>query len=220
MTEAAKELKDTKTNTPETEKKDDEDEAEDASSEDDSGADDEAGWGDIEDDNTPASRKGKQKKSKKGFSSVDKVSYRQPVLPIIGHSLVHLQLHAIVVDILRSEVKRKKIHHFIRKLCLPKHRHLVPIRGMKIRWNTTLAEISRGIELKPVCLLSYTLLSHHQSPFVVSGHSPPLFRLLISGLIRWSNTSQERPRQRLGVVRKVGPFLRGMGDAREIMRSA
>ena len=64
MTEAAKELKDTKTNTPETEKKDDEDEAEDASSEDDSGADDEAGWGDIEDDNTPASRKGKQKKSK------------------------------------------------------------------------------------------------------------------------------------------------------------
>jgi hypothetical protein len=101
MTEAAKELKNTESNTPETEKKDNEDEAEDASSEDDSGADDEAGWEDIEDENTPAaSRKGKQKKSKKGFSSVDKVSCQQPVLPIIGHSLVHLQLHAIIVDIL------------------------------------------------------------------------------------------------------------------------
>ena len=209
MTEAAKELKNTESNTPETEKKDNEDEAEDASSEDDSGADDEAGWEDIEDDNTPAaSRKGKQKKSKKGFSSVDKVSCRQPVLPIIGHSLVHLQLHAIVVDILRSEVKRKKIRRFIRKLCLPKHRHLVPIRGMKIRWNTTLAEISHGIELKPVCLLLYILLSH---PFVVSGHSPPLFRLLISGLIQWSNTSQERPRPQLGVVRKSGAFLERNG---------
>ena len=62
-----------------------------------------------------------------------------------------LQLHAIVVDVLRSEVKRKKMRHLIRKLCAPKHRHLVPIRSMKIRWNTTYAEILRGIDLKPVC---------------------------------------------------------------------
>jgi hypothetical protein len=61
-----------------------------------------------------------------------------------------LQLHAIVVDVLRSEVKRKKMRHLIRKLCIPKHRHLVPIRSMKIRWNTTYAEILRGIDLKPV----------------------------------------------------------------------
>ena len=101
MTEAAKQLKNTESNTPKTEKKNDEDEAEDARSKDDSGADDEAGWEDIEDDNTlAASWKGKQKKSKKGFSSVDKVSCQQPVLPIIGHSLVHLQLHAIIIDIL------------------------------------------------------------------------------------------------------------------------
>ena len=81
MMEAAKELTNPESNTLE-------DEAEDASSEDDSGADDEAGWEDMEDDDMPAaSRKGPQKKSKKknGFSAVDKVSCRQPVLSIIGH---------------------------------------------------------------------------------------------------------------------------------------
>ena len=61
-----------------------------------------------------------------------------------------LQLHVIVVDVLRSEVKRKKMRHLIQKLCPPKHRHLVPIRSMKIRWNTTYAEILHGIDLKPV----------------------------------------------------------------------
>jgi hypothetical protein len=61
-----------------------------------------------------------------------------------------LQLHAIVVDILRSEIKRKKFQQLIRKLCEPQNKHLVPIRSMVIRWNTSYAEILRGIELKPV----------------------------------------------------------------------
>ena len=60
---------------PETENKDNNDEVEDASSEDDSGADNEAGWEEVGDDNmTVASQKGKQKKSKKGCSAIDKVS--------------------------------------------------------------------------------------------------------------------------------------------------
>ena len=56
-----------------------------------------------------------------------------------------LQLHAIAVDVLRSEVKHKKMCHLIQKLCAPKH------RSMKIQWNTTYAEILRGIDLKLVC---------------------------------------------------------------------
>ena len=68
------------------------------------------------------------------------------------------QLHAIVVDILQSEIKRKKIRRLIRKLCALKHRHLVPIRSMKIRWNTTYAEVLRALDLKPVFYqLSYNL---------------------------------------------------------------
>jgi hypothetical protein len=61
-----------------------------------------------------------------------------------------LQLHAVVVDILRSEIKWKKIRQLIRKLCEPQNKHLVPIHSMVIHWNTSYTEILRGIELKPV----------------------------------------------------------------------
>ncbi|KIM77778.1 hypothetical protein PILCRDRAFT_609148 [Piloderma croceum F 1598] len=43
----------------------------------------------------------------------------------------------------------KKIQRLIRKLCATKNRHLVPIHSMKIRWNTTHAEIMQGLDLKP-----------------------------------------------------------------------
>jgi hypothetical protein len=77
------------------------------------------------------------------------------------------QLHAIVVDILRSEIKRKKIRRLIRKLCAPKHCHLVPIRSMKIRWNTTYAEVLRALDLKPV----FYQLSYNLSPTDVCGQA-------------------------------------------------
>ncbi|KIK74778.1 hypothetical protein PAXRUDRAFT_19545 [Paxillus rubicundulus Ve08.2h10] len=59
------------------------------------------------------------------------------------------KLHTIIVDILASEVRRKCIRRMIHKLCTPANRHLVPIQSMPIRWNTTYAEIDRGIKLKP-----------------------------------------------------------------------
>jgi hypothetical protein len=62
----------------------------------------------------------------------------------------YFQLHAIVVDILASEVRRKRMRRLIRQLCDQKYKSLVPIRSMPIRWNTTLAEIERSIKLKPV----------------------------------------------------------------------
>ena len=77
------------------------------------------------------------------------------------------QLHAIVVDILRSEIKCKKIRRLIHKLCAPKHRHLVPIHSMKICWNTTYAEVLRALDLKPV----FYQLSYNLSPTDVCGQA-------------------------------------------------
>jgi hypothetical protein len=51
-----------------------------------------------------------------------------------------------------------EVRRLIRKLCAPKNRHLVPIRSMKIRWNTTYAEVLRGIDLKPVRLSCFCLI--------------------------------------------------------------
>ncbi|KIJ09642.1 hypothetical protein PAXINDRAFT_157843 [Paxillus involutus ATCC 200175] len=59
------------------------------------------------------------------------------------------QLHAIVVDVLRSDIRRKKMRKLIRQLCSEAYKHLVLVRGMEIRWNTTYAEMDRGIKLKP-----------------------------------------------------------------------
>ncbi|GBE89869.1 hypothetical protein SCP_1701950 [Sparassis crispa] len=55
------------------------------------------------------------RKSKKHLSAIDKI----PLTP---------QLHAVVVDILHSEVYRKRMQRLIRQLCNPKNKHLVPIR--------------------------------------------------------------------------------------------
>ena len=38
----------------------------------------------------------------------------------------------------------------IKRLCAEEHRHLVPVRSMPVRWNTTYMEIDRGIKLRPV----------------------------------------------------------------------
>ncbi|KAI0684246.1 hypothetical protein BC835DRAFT_1310610 [Cytidiella melzeri] len=58
------------------------------------------------------------------------------------------KLHAIVVVVLRSEPRRKKMCQIIQKMCSTEHHHLNLICGMPIRWNTTLAEIERGILLQ------------------------------------------------------------------------
>lgn len=60
------------------------------------------------------------------------------------------QLHDNITDIMRSEVRRKRLRVLIRERCDPENQHLVPVRGMKIRWNTTYEEIKRAIKLKPV----------------------------------------------------------------------
>ncbi|KIJ06033.1 hypothetical protein PAXINDRAFT_158866, partial [Paxillus involutus ATCC 200175] len=59
------------------------------------------------------------------------------------------KLHAIVVDVLRSDIRRKKMRKFIRQLCNESFKNLVLVRAMEVRWNTTYAEMDRGIKLKP-----------------------------------------------------------------------
>jgi hypothetical protein len=122
------------------------------SSEDDttSGEDGEVGAEDwVDEGSDEESSAGQSKRKRKVLSSVDKVRKIQYIILLIL-TKTRTQLHAVIVDILRSEVKRKKFRRLTRKLCAPKNRHLVPIRSMKIRWNTTFAEVLRGLELKPV----------------------------------------------------------------------
>ncbi|KAL1942606.1 hypothetical protein VTO73DRAFT_4846 [Trametes versicolor] len=59
------------------------------------------------------------------------------------------KLHAIVVDILRSEVRPTRMRRLSRQLCQPAYKGLVLIRGVPTRWNTTLAEIERALQLRP-----------------------------------------------------------------------
>ncbi|KIK72419.1 hypothetical protein PAXRUDRAFT_22012, partial [Paxillus rubicundulus Ve08.2h10] len=59
------------------------------------------------------------------------------------------KLHAIVVDILCSDIRRKKMCKLIRQLCDEAYKHLVLVRAMEIRWNTTYTEMDRGTKLKP-----------------------------------------------------------------------
>ncbi|KAK7014646.1 hypothetical protein R3P38DRAFT_2638211 [Favolaschia claudopus] len=59
------------------------------------------------------------------------------------------KLHDTVVDINRSEIRRKRFRLLTREACEAGDRDLVLIRGMKIRWNTTNAEIERGVRLEP-----------------------------------------------------------------------
>ncbi|TFY75902.1 hypothetical protein EWM64_g8111 [Hericium alpestre] len=59
------------------------------------------------------------------------------------------KLHAIVVDILRSEPRRRRMRQYIRQLCDKDYNHLVPVKSMPVRWNTTYAEIDRTLKLKP-----------------------------------------------------------------------
>ncbi|KAJ7937766.1 hypothetical protein B0H13DRAFT_2302236 [Mycena leptocephala] len=49
----------------------------------------------------------------------------------------------------RSEIRRKRFRLITRESCGPKDQRLVLVRGMKIRWNTTNAEIERGTRLEP-----------------------------------------------------------------------
>ncbi|KIJ07767.1 hypothetical protein PAXINDRAFT_158317 [Paxillus involutus ATCC 200175] len=59
------------------------------------------------------------------------------------------KLHAIVVDVLRSDIRRKKMRKLIRQLCDEKYSHMVLVGAMEVKWNTMYAEMDRGIKLKP-----------------------------------------------------------------------
>ncbi len=53
--------------------------------------------------------------------------------------------------IIKSDRRREKMNRLVRTLCVDEYKHLVPILSMRIRWNTVLFEIDRGLKLKPVC---------------------------------------------------------------------
>ena len=61
-----------------------------------------------------------------------------------------MQIHEPVKHIIKSDRRREKMNKLIRTLCEDEHKNLVPILSMRIRWNTVLFEIDRGIKLKPV----------------------------------------------------------------------
>ncbi|KAF7296753.1 Reverse transcriptase-RNase H-integrase [Mycena indigotica] len=76
-----------------------------------------------------ATKGGKRKSKKKVWTPVTKV-------------------HAVCVHILRSPQRRKIARKLIRRKVPKKDRHLVFMRGMPIRWNTTLAELNRAFTLQ------------------------------------------------------------------------
>ncbi|KAF7378021.1 Reverse transcriptase-RNase H-integrase [Mycena sanguinolenta] len=73
-------------------------------------------------------KKAKKPKPKKVWTPVDKI-------------------HASVVHILRSEIRRKKARILIYKLADQEFQHLVFMRSMVIRWNTMYAEMRRARSL-------------------------------------------------------------------------
>lgn len=103
--------------------------------------------------------KGKGKKAKRVFTVIDKVS---PTVTFHVYNLLAFQIHAVAVYILRSEVRRKRARKLIRRKVSKKHRHLVFIRGIRIRWNTTLAEMERARLLRAVrltCAIHFSLIN-------------------------------------------------------------
>ncbi|KAL4262261.1 Zinc finger BED domain-containing [Pleurotus pulmonarius] len=59
------------------------------------------------------------------------------------------KLHDIVIFILRSEVRRSRMRRLICQLCDDDCKHLTLIKSMPIRWNTSYAEMKRGLLLRP-----------------------------------------------------------------------
>ena len=76
--------------------------------------------------------------------------------PILGYSNLYKSTCEPVKHIIKSDRRRAKMNRLIRTLCDEKYKHLVPILSMRIRWNTVLFEIDRGLKLKPVS--AYILL--------------------------------------------------------------
>ena len=91
-----------------------------------------------------ATCKSSRKAKKKKFTIIDKVNCCLVATAThkLNRVLTSYQLHSVVIDILSSEVQRKRMHHLIQKYCDPENCHLVPIHSMRIRWNTTYAEIT------------------------------------------------------------------------------
>ncbi|KAF7358398.1 hypothetical protein MVEN_00889900 [Mycena venus] len=104
--------------------------SDDSESEVDSDSDISAGGDSSDDDGIPPAPAKKAKKSTRKRTIVDK-------------------LHETVVDIHKSEIRRKRFRQITREACDKESQHLVLIRGMRIRWNTTHAEIERGTLLEP-----------------------------------------------------------------------
>jgi len=110
---------------------------------------------------------------------------------------IHPQLHAIVVDILWSEVKRKKIQRLIHKHCAPKHQHLVPICSMKIRWNMMHAKVLWGLDLKLVCHIYILFIN------IVNCSVRPS----TNGSIQWTNLFWENLRLLQNVAKRNGGWV-------------
>ena len=71
---------------------------------------------------------------------------------------------------------------------------------MKIRWNTTYAEILRGIDLKPVRYAATAVLYIVRTSWLTN----LCHRLSTSGSTHWTSMSQGRPEQLQDVDRGNG----------------
>jgi hypothetical protein len=129
-------------------------------------------------------KKAKKAKPEKAFTPVDKVRVSNLEFFRYPH---YFQIHASVVHILRSEIRRKKARVLIHKLADEEYRHLVFMRSMVIRWNTMYAEMQRARNPSAVgkiyscwlCVLTALRHSMHLSQIwlAVSRASPNLQRL-------------------------------------------
>ena len=98
----------------------------------------------------------------------------------------------------------------------------VTIWGMKIHWNTTLAEISSGIELKPVNLLvlpapiQWTLLWNYGAHSAPSLHSVQSPTSAFEALNQWVDIMEQnltgKAKATAGHNQKSGAFLKRNGN--------
>ncbi|KAF8583621.1 hypothetical protein K439DRAFT_1617328 [Ramaria rubella] len=82
------------------------------------------------------------------------------------------KLHAVIIDIVQSEVQCKHMCWLICQVCEEEYKHLILIWGMPIFWNTLYAEIECAIKLKPVVFFCPSslddLLTHGQKKHAAS----------------------------------------------------
>lgn len=106
------------------------------------------GWEDVEVQGPEGGNAAKRQKERNVIQKVQTDSNSPTTLPF---DLDHQQLHDTVVFVLRSEVRRARMRRLIRQVCDKQYKHLSLIKSMPICWNTTFAEITRAVLLRPVC---------------------------------------------------------------------